>query len=179
MDLDQEEWQESRPNWLCLRHNWSLVSLPCLMDVESGPGCLSPQEPDLDLFWASGSLSLKMMNLPGRRELSRILPYFAIFEFLLTTVDTISIVYRDQGKASEDSLSTLELVLNGSIIIMYGDDHNTLGLKIKPKNRFSTSISLIQPSTGCMVVKVSSGIKIPFRPRLIDVSVTNFVTPCT
>ena len=105
--------------------------------------------------------------------------YFAIFEFLLTTVDTISIVYRDQGKASEDSLSTLELVLNGSIIIMYGDDHNTLGLKIKPKNRFSTSISLIQPSTGCMVVKVSSGIKIPFRPRLIDVSVTNFVTPCT
>ena len=35
--------------------------------AEYGPGtCLCPREPDLDLFWASGSLSRRMMNLPGR-----------------------------------------------------------------------------------------------------------------
>ena len=48
----------------------------------------------------------------------------------MTTVDTISIVFGVQGKASEESLNTLELALNGSVIIMYADDHNT-GIKDK------------------------------------------------
>ena len=92
-------WPPWQPSWLCLLPSWSSAPPRPGLAEGSGPSQISPPAPDLDHFWASGSLNQKMMNLPGRWEL-----YFAIFEFLPTllsttehywalTVDTISIVW--------------------------------------------------------------------------------------
>ena len=63
-------WRAWLLSSLCPPPAWSLVSQPCLMAAVCGPeDCLCPREPDLDLFWASGSLSRRMMNSPGRWEL--------------------------------------------------------------------------------------------------------------
>ena len=67
------------------------------MDVGFGQGLQYPPEQDLVHFWASGYLSLKTMNLPGRWDISVIFCYFWVFATL--TVDTISIV-----SSSEESI---------------------------------------------------------------------------
>ena len=59
-------WPLWLPSWLFLLLSWSLASQMSAVGEGSGPSQISPPAPDLDHFWASGSLNQKMMNLPGR-----------------------------------------------------------------------------------------------------------------
>ena len=68
-------WIMIAPLQLSRPLSWNLVSQVLLMVGVSGPGRTSQLAPDLDRSSASGSLSQKMMNLPGRWEL----PNFVIF----------------------------------------------------------------------------------------------------